>query len=470
MKDPAPKPGPPRAPAPPNAPPRRPGPPNPWGRPGTVVVVDVAPDAVTAAALSWGVPLEEVAAWASAVAPTATPAAAPTPTASLSMRLPRAGRGGGDQRISGAGGVTDRSSIAQPLRLPSSSTGGGAVLSVTVRLDPVVKLWITSRSLNESGAEAVLLRHRRHADRGRERTALAMSDKPGSTLSTHAPRRGASSLRMARRILGAAAAVAAVAVGSAMPPASAAGATVDVATGASFGTILTNSQGFALYTFPMDHNGISSCSGSCATVWPALTVPAGTTPTAGSGVPGTVASVLQANGTYQVTYNGSPLYTFVSDSSPGQVSGNGVGGFSVVKVTAAPSTPTTAAPSTPTTAVPSTPTTAAPSTKAPTTPSTVSGSPATTAPAAAPAGGSGGSGPTTGASAPSAASSSAPVSSTSPTSLAFTGPGPGLVWMVVVGAGLIVTSLAVLVMVGERRLARRTARKASRTGSWLLGR
>ncbi len=122
----------------------------------------------------------------------------------------------------------------------------------------------------------------------------------------------------------------------------ASGATVDTATSTNFGTVLVDAQGFALYTFSSDHGGISSCTTGCATIWPALTVPPGTTPTAGPGVTGTVAATLQPNGTDQVTYNGSPLYTFVSDTTPGQVSGNGVGGFSVVQVAAAPpaTTPT----------------------------------------------------------------------------------------------------------------------------------
>ena len=119
-------------------------------------------------------------------------------------------------------------------------------------------------------------------------------------------------------------------------PASMAGAsgadTVDVAANGTFGMVLTDAQGFTLYTFPSDHNGISSCTGSCASIWPALTVPAGTTATAGPGVPGTVSEVLQPDGADQVTYNGSPLYTFVGDSSPGQATGDGVGGFKVTRV------------------------------------------------------------------------------------------------------------------------------------------
>jgi predicted lipoprotein with Yx(FWY)xxD motif len=107
---------------------------------------------------------------------------------------------------------------------------------------------------------------------------------------------------------------------------------VDAATNATFGMVLTNAQGFTLYTFPSDHNGISSCTGACVPIWPALTVPNGTTPTEGPGVTGNVSAVLQPGGADQVTYNGSPLYTFVGDTSPGQATGNGVGGFKVAQL------------------------------------------------------------------------------------------------------------------------------------------
>jgi predicted lipoprotein with Yx(FWY)xxD motif len=63
-------------------------------------------------------------------------------------------------------------------------------------------------------------------------------------------------------------------------------------------------------------------------------VPAGTTPKAGSGVTGTLGTSTVAGGTLQVTYNGNALYTFLSDSA-GNVTGDGVAGFSVAKVAAA---------------------------------------------------------------------------------------------------------------------------------------
>ena len=108
--------------------------------------------------------------------------------------------------------------------------------------------------------------------------------------------------------------------------------TVDTAPNSMFGPVLTTSNGFTLYVLLSDRNGISSCTGSCVPIWPALTVPNGTTPTGGPGVTGVLRAVMQPNGTDQVTYNGSPLYTFAGDSAPGQVNGNGVQDFYVATV------------------------------------------------------------------------------------------------------------------------------------------
>jgi predicted lipoprotein with Yx(FWY)xxD motif len=109
-------------------------------------------------------------------------------------------------------------------------------------------------------------------------------------------------------------------------------AVVKVVTVPTYGAILTDSNGKPLYTLS------GSCTGSCASAWPALTVPASTKPTGGTGVTATLRAVKQADGSYQVTYKGSPLYTFVQDSSD-HVTGQGVAGFSVVKVSGS-STPT----------------------------------------------------------------------------------------------------------------------------------
>jgi len=83
-------------------------------------------------------------------------------------------------------------------------------------------------------------------------------------------------------------------------------------------TVLTNAQGFTLYSFAPDTPASSKCYGSCAAYWPPVT---GTT-TAGNGLPGTVTTITRTGGAHQLTYNGHPLYTYIGDTAPGQAHGN----------------------------------------------------------------------------------------------------------------------------------------------------
>jgi predicted lipoprotein with Yx(FWY)xxD motif len=93
----------------------------------------------------------------------------------------------------------------------------------------------------------------------------------------------------------------------------------------SLGTVLVaGSNGMTVYTFTMDvkDSGASNCTGDCLVNWPALTVPAGVTPTGGPGVTGTLGSLTRVDdGTIQVTCNGLPLYFFVGDTAPGDSNG-----------------------------------------------------------------------------------------------------------------------------------------------------
>ena len=97
--------------------------------------------------------------------------------------------------------------------------------------------------------------------------------------------------------------------------------TVVKTTSSSAGTVLTNSKGFTLYTFAADKGSTSTCYKQCAKFWPPLMGPA--TAAAGSKVPGTFGVTTRKNGSKQVTYNGKPLYTFLGDHKPGDVTGNG---------------------------------------------------------------------------------------------------------------------------------------------------
>ena len=92
-----------------------------------------------------------------------------------------------------------------------------------------------------------------------------------------------------------------------------------------FGKMLVvHGSGRALYTNP------AGCSAACQSVWPPLVMPAGTTTPTGAPCLGTAMLGTQL----QVTYHKLRLYTFVNDTGH-SVTGNGVAGFHVAKVTAA---------------------------------------------------------------------------------------------------------------------------------------
>jgi len=84
--------------------------------------------------------------------------------------------------------------------------------------------------------------------------------------------------------------------------------------------VLTDSSGFVLYWFALDTPSASNCNGSCASYWP----PVIGTPSLASGVSltGKLGTIKRSNGQLQATYEGHPLYTFKSDTSAGEDSGN----------------------------------------------------------------------------------------------------------------------------------------------------
>jgi predicted lipoprotein with Yx(FWY)xxD motif len=92
------------------------------------------------------------------------------------------------------------------------------------------------------------------------------------------------------------------------------------------GQILVGGSGRTLYLFEADQGTMSTCNGACAQAWPPLT-------TSGPVQAGTGASAAQLgtttrqDHTSQVTYNGHPLYYFVGDSKPGDVTGQSLDQF-----------------------------------------------------------------------------------------------------------------------------------------------
>jgi predicted lipoprotein with Yx(FWY)xxD motif len=110
--------------------------------------------------------------------------------------------------------------------------------------------------------------------------------------------------------------------------------------------ILVNAQGLTLYLFTADRQNQSNCTGQCAVYWPPVILStASTAPAAIAGVQGTFAVARRADGQRQLTYNGSPLYTFIKDKVPGDVTGQGVQGtWWVAVVNTTPATAATAVP------------------------------------------------------------------------------------------------------------------------------
>ena len=123
----------------------------------------------------------------------------------------------------------------------------------------------------------------------------------------------------------------------------------------SLGTILVDSQGMTLYHLSGEQNGKFICTGTaCLGVWHPLIAPSSGAPAGGE--VGSLGTVKRPEGTMQVTYKGTPLYTFTGDQQSGETKGQGikdVGTWSVV-TTSSNSTPATSTSSAPATPAPST--------------------------------------------------------------------------------------------------------------------
>ena len=91
-------------------------------------------------------------------------------------------------------------------------------------------------------------------------------------------------------------------------------------------TVLVTSRGYALYVFQPDNGKKVTCNSDCQSVWPAEVAPATGDAKAGAGVKQSLIGSLPnpATGGRIVSYDGWPLYTYVSDSAPGQANGQNI--------------------------------------------------------------------------------------------------------------------------------------------------
>jgi len=83
---------------------------------------------------------------------------------------------------------------------------------------------------------------------------------------------------------------------------------------------LTNPAGMTLYTFDKDvaGSGKSVCNGDCAIKWPPLA--AGTFDKSS----GDYTVITRDDGSKQWSYRGKPLYLWINDKKPGDMTGDGV--------------------------------------------------------------------------------------------------------------------------------------------------
>ena len=104
-------------------------------------------------------------------------------------------------------------------------------------------------------------------------------------------------------------------------------ATIAIQRTADLGTLLVGAKGMTVYMFKNDTaGGPSTCTGDCAKNWPAVTVADESAVVAGDNVRGKLGTIDTADGKYQVTYNGWPLYYFAKDAKRGDTMGEGAGG------------------------------------------------------------------------------------------------------------------------------------------------
>ena len=86
----------------------------------------------------------------------------------------------------------------------------------------------------------------------------------------------------------------------------------------SKGKALVDAKGMTLYTFDRDTAGKSACNGQCAQNWPPLMA------AANASASGEWSVVTRDDGSKQWAYKGKPLYLWVKDTKPGEVTGDGV--------------------------------------------------------------------------------------------------------------------------------------------------
>ncbi|MFA6117578.1 MAG: hypothetical protein WC729_26540 [Sphingomonas sp.] len=92
---------------------------------------------------------------------------------------------------------------------------------------------------------------------------------------------------------------------------------IHVATTAK-GQTLVDAAGMTLYMFDKDADGRSACNGACAANWPPIVADPGFAAHADWSI------VTRDDGSRQWAYRGHPLYRWIKDAKPGDMTGDGL--------------------------------------------------------------------------------------------------------------------------------------------------
>ena len=92
-----------------------------------------------------------------------------------------------------------------------------------------------------------------------------------------------------------------------------------------YGEILTDGAGRTLYVLTAGRAKSLKCAGACASIWPPLLTKG--KPRAGKGVVAKRLRTVKRGSSFQVAYDGRPLYFYAADGGPGQVNGEGIKSF-----------------------------------------------------------------------------------------------------------------------------------------------
>ena len=99
-----------------------------------------------------------------------------------------------------------------------------------------------------------------------------------------------------------------------------ASSSVTVAPNPQAGNILVDDHGMTLYRYTPDQPKSSTCYDGCARAWPPLLVDSVPTVQDASLAAG-LGIAARNDGTQQLTFQGAPLYLYVGDTQPGEITG-----------------------------------------------------------------------------------------------------------------------------------------------------